>query len=118
LVPSAIAALGDSGSGPNLPILLGVGGLFIVAGTAVLIAALRSNKTPSRATSPSLALTYQRRTQQKKAEKRSKNPGASGISEWFAGTAVAVSYRERRSRKRAEKKLQRRIKERRRQAGH
>ncbi len=118
LVPSGIAAAGaGGGSDSNFPIFA-VGGVVLLGLVGAGIIAIRALGSPSRAMSPSLAATHRRRSEQRKTEKRSTTPkSGSGLGEWWRGTALVVGYREWRGRRAAEKKLQRRIKERRRLDG-
>ncbi len=115
LLPSALAAgFGDNSGSGFSP--LAAGGVVLIGLLGAAAVALRSFRVPNRgAVSPSLASTRRQRAEQRTTEKRaaaSKN--ATGIGEWWRGTAMVVGYREWRGRREAEKKLQRRIKERRR----
>lgn len=117
LIPAAIAA-GDSGDSGSRTPLIAVGGLVLFGLLGAIAVAISSDKRPNRGTaSPSLAASQRRRAEQKKALKKAQTTTGNGLGEWWRGTGLVVGFREWHSRRTATRKLQRRIKERRRLDG-
>jgi hypothetical protein len=116
-VPIAIAALGDDGASPRVPIGWLGGGLAAVALVIAAVLVYLRRRPAYAATSSVFMTSWRRRSEERRMTNLGRARRGASIRAWWRTAGPVVSYKEWRSGKEAARSLNRKIEERRRLKG-